>query len=241
MNFNQQIYNEFNKENSELDIHFILKLLLSNNNFNNKNLKESFLENKIVKSILYLEEESPLIFKVKHESYASIEKLIVIKTTENIPEKFELAFTNIFNNSSFMLEHNKNYIQRKLFLTEELESTLKIPLKPPLDNPFEMQHYFQLNVHSDIKSMSTTMDHVLLENRDLNINSIFSLIGDAIINDLSLIDTFDLLNIQFDFSNDYFKKLMLHFFLEENNINKHKEILKIISNNNNQLKLKNSF
>lgn len=248
MTVQEQIVKEFNKDNnSYIDLYLILDLLISqkSKNINNVDLKEAFFNGEVIRSVISLTNTNPDKFKFEYTSFGPkseiTHSLYLTIYNELGIEKFNLI-QNISQsgNDNFMLEHNKNNIQRRLYLIKELESTFKIPLKPPLKTPYERQHYFQFNITSNIKDDLTKREYIKSFDKDEQLNTIFSAIGNSINNNQYISETFDLLNMQYDFFSEEFKKSIIYFFEEENSTRKHDNLLlKIKKNDTNKIKLKN--
>lgn len=249
MTLQEQIEKEFNKDkNSYIDLYLILDLLISqkSKNMQNGDLKGAFFNSEIIRSIISLTNTNPDKFKFEYtflgpKSEPTHSLYITIYNESGI-EKFNLIQNmSQSGNDNFMLEHNKNNIQRRLYLIKELESTFKIPLTPPLKTHYERQHYFQFNINSNIKDDLTKREYIKSPDKDEQLNSIFSTLGNSI-NNQSISEAFDLLNIQYDFVSEEFKKSIIYFFDEENSTTKHDNLLLKIKKNNenkNKIKLKN--
>lgn len=245
MTVQEQIEKEFNKDkNSYIDLYLILDLLISQKNRepSHKTPEEKFLNSEFVQTILSLSKKNPDKFKVYHRSLVSgtHQSLDIVIENDSGIEKFDLIHNlSLSGDNNFMLEHNKNNIQRRLYFINELKSTFKIPLKPPLKTPYERQYYFQFNITSNIKDDLIKREYITSSDKDEQLNSIFSTIGNSINNKQSLSETFDLLNMQYDFSGEEFKKSINYFFVEENSTTKHDNLLlKIKKNNENKNKIK---
>lgn len=250
MNVQEQIEKEFNKDkNSYIDLYLILDLLLSQNNqkINNEDLeKNSFNNNEVIKAIASLSNINPDKFKIDNTVFGSKSdptlSLVVIINNGLDKETFFLIRNNSpSGESNFMLEHNKNNIQRRLYLMKELESSFKIPLKHSLKTPYEKQYYFQFNITSNLNENFTKSEYIKSPDKDEHLNTIFSTIGNSINNKQPASETFDLLNMQYDFFSEEFKKSIIYFFEEENSTTKHDNILLNIKKNNenkNKIKLK---
>lgn len=232
MSIQTLIENEINKPDyNHLDLHLILELFLLYDKENN-NLDTSFIKNPIIellssKAIFNSGKYTCLSSKDEKENSYTIS---FRKIGDPFNDLLKITRKTTDNNNHYHLEHaqNKTKTIRNLYLSDTLKHEILVGCLK--EGEYSNGNNFQINYTVDLNNSSKNI--IEFENKkacDEQYEEIFPTLIESIKSNNSVIDTLELLNIQYDFTEKEFENLLVLFFEKENGIKRTLDLSKKIN------------
>lgn len=232
------IENEINKPDyNHLDLHLILESFLLSDKENNNNLDTSFMKNPIVELLLNnsIFNSSKFTCLSSKDEKENSQTLTFRKIGDSFNDLLKITLKTAENNNHYYLEHiqgNTN-TSRVLSLSDTLKHEIFVGcLKGDSIKRFKTNN-FQINQTVDLNNPSKSIiEFENFEKIEKGYKEIFLSLIESIKSNNSVRDTFELLNIQYDFTEKEFEEKLVVFFEKENGIKRTLDLSKKINDKN---------